>query len=284
MTGTLALDALVLHRGSHASRSEGVCLLEAAAWWADEPHSDEPECVSGVLAAFGRAWNDGMRSDDERAQLRPYVGLLPGTGGDPPSDACRRWMATDWLVRHCAPAWLRAAGLTEPARALASLGAVTDAKRGAVAVPRVRRASAVARDAAGMSGGDGGVLEWGGSRVDAAVGVAVRAAGSDAARTAAVDRGEPSTWEWDAIEWGAIADVTWAAWEVVDRAAGLVAGVAAAWAAAGTAAARTVPAVGAAAREALEPTVRELQPSAHGLFREMIAVRCEHRSTAAPGD
>ena len=79
MTSHLDLSTLTLATGAHETRQEGVCLLEAAAWWAHEPHTDHPACVSPVLAAFGRTWNDAL-PDGRRHILKPFIPLLPGTG------------------------------------------------------------------------------------------------------------------------------------------------------------------------------------------------------------
>ncbi|MCY4119317.1 MAG: hypothetical protein OXG72_00140, partial [Acidobacteria bacterium] len=91
-----ALTDLVLSRGSHDDRAEGVCLMEAVAWLAGEEHSDTPVCCSPILAAFFRSWNDGMRSDAECAQLIEYIPLLIGTDAGPAVERKRGWMALDW--------------------------------------------------------------------------------------------------------------------------------------------------------------------------------------------
>ena len=40
-----ALATLTLKNGSHPSPDDGLCVMEAAAWVAGEPHSDHPACV-----------------------------------------------------------------------------------------------------------------------------------------------------------------------------------------------------------------------------------------------
>lgn len=52
MTRTLDLDTVTLAHGKHGSPEGGLCLLEAVAYVAGEPHSDHPACVSPVIAAF----------------------------------------------------------------------------------------------------------------------------------------------------------------------------------------------------------------------------------------
>ena len=119
----LDLSTLVLKAGGHTPGKD-MCLLEAAAYIADEPWSDRPQCVDPVLAAFGRSWNDDMRTDEERASLKQYIPLLIGTADDPELSQRRSWMALDWLVRVQAATWLRAAGIEQHATALAALPAI----------------------------------------------------------------------------------------------------------------------------------------------------------------
>src|SRR5579863_2762499 len=118
------IDSITLDRGAHDKRTEGVCLLEAVAWWAEERHTDHPACVSVVLGAYGRALNDRL-PDEARQQLRPFIVLLPGTADDDLDDQ-RRWMAADFAIRDSLPAWLEYAGLTGRARELRALTPITD--------------------------------------------------------------------------------------------------------------------------------------------------------------
>jgi hypothetical protein len=114
--GFLDLDAIVLARGAHARRVDGVSVLEAVAWWAGEPHSDQPACVSPVLATFVRGWADAL-DDQPRQQLKAWVPKLATTGGDG-SDPQRALLLADWLARTYAPAFLEAAGLEREAGVL----------------------------------------------------------------------------------------------------------------------------------------------------------------------
>ena len=119
---TLNLDTLHLLRGSHGERDQGVCLLEAVAWFAGQTHTDHPPCVSPVLGSFGRSLND-ILPDAMRQQLIPFVPLLPGTAGDG-RDEARGYMALDWLIRTWLPGWLDLAGLDGESRALRAHGRV----------------------------------------------------------------------------------------------------------------------------------------------------------------
>src|SRR5690606_20754126 len=93
-----ALDSITLLSGAHDPNGDKqFCAMEAAAWIAGEPHSDHPECVSPVLGAFLRSWNDAL-DDKGRQALKPHIPRVIGTAGDG-HDEERAWMAADWLVR-----------------------------------------------------------------------------------------------------------------------------------------------------------------------------------------
>lgn len=166
MTHHVDLKTVVLSKGSHASRDEGVCLLELAAWWAGEPHSDHPGCVPPTLAAFGREWQDAL-DHETRQKLKAYVPRLVGasrSAEDEPKvglasyhekkiisktiEERRGWLATDWLVRSYAPAWLELAGLTEHALALRGLPELTTDELAEAARDQVEAARSATRSAA----------------------------------------------------------------------------------------------------------------------------------------
>lgn len=108
------------------------CLLEAVSFVAGETWTDHPKCASPVISAFLRNWNDAM-DDEDRQILAPLIPRLVGTAASPEVEEARAWLATDWLVRECAPAWLRLAGLTSHAEALEGLAAVTSVETAASA-------------------------------------------------------------------------------------------------------------------------------------------------------
>jgi hypothetical protein len=227
------LDALTLASGGHESWEKGACVMEAVAYVAGEPFSAYPECASPVIGAFLRSWNDDL-DDETRQRLKPYIPRLVGTKGTKRQEEKRAWMATDWLARECAPAFLRLAGLTEHAEKLEGLSALTTTKRAEKAQPTLDAAWAAAWDAA---------VEAAGAAWDAAV-EAARAAARAAARDAAVEAAGAA--------WDAAVEAAGAAWDAAVEAA--------------RAAAR------AATHEALAPTVAVLQESAFGLLDRMIAV------------
>lgn len=71
------LSKFELRRGNHDRPEDGLCVLEAVAWFEGEPHSDHPRCVCPVLAHFCRAFND--RLGDRRQDLVPYIPRLANT-------------------------------------------------------------------------------------------------------------------------------------------------------------------------------------------------------------
>jgi hypothetical protein len=118
---TIDLDNLHLDSGGHSGIDEGVCLLEAVAWFANEPHSDHPSCVSPYLAAYGRRLNDVL-PDDRRQELVPLIPRLAGTANDG-KDFARRALALDHVYRVAAPRWFDLAGFNAQAAALRALPA-----------------------------------------------------------------------------------------------------------------------------------------------------------------
>lgn len=115
-----------LSSGSHTSIEQGACVMELVSFVANEPWSDAPECACPVICAFMQSWNDGLPDGERDALLRPLIPRLIGTRATPEIEQRRAVMAADWLIRSHAPAWLRLAGLTQQADALASLPEITD--------------------------------------------------------------------------------------------------------------------------------------------------------------
>src|SRR5207249_8950592 len=99
---TLDLDTLTLHVGAHKP-NHTFCVMEAVAYVAGEPWTDSPKCASPVLSAFLRALNDGLPNAD-RQKLKAFIPRLVDTNNKQ-ADERRAWMATDWLVRVCTPAF-----------------------------------------------------------------------------------------------------------------------------------------------------------------------------------
>ena len=194
MTGAIVIDQHRLKslrglgHGSHTANDDGqCCVMEAVAWVTHKDWTDHPPCVCPVIGAFMRSWNDGLPDDEVRGRLLlPLVPALVSTKGSEALEQRRATMAADWLVRVHTPAWLKLAGLTQQADALASLPEITDFKNCPSLMPTLE---AVRKDADAA---------WAAAR-DAAR-AAARAAARDAAWAAA----------WDAA-WAAARAAAWAA-------------------------------------------------------------------------
>ena len=144
----LDLESVVLNHGSHSSPDEGACLLEVVSMFAGEAFSDKPSCVDPVLRSFGISWNDGMRTDEERAQLKQYITGLVGTNKGGALSQKRGWMAIDWLIRVHTAAWLAltpaCAYHSEALKALSPITCEHDLSR---AMPALDSARTSAREA-----------------------------------------------------------------------------------------------------------------------------------------
>jgi hypothetical protein len=173
------LATIHLAEGDHPDRSGDLCVMEAVAYFADEPHSDHPRCVSPAIGAFLRSWNDAL-PDDERQTLAKYIPLVVGTRTTDADEMTQAWLATDWLVRTFAPAWLRLAGLADHAAALEGLDALTSDDLARKAQPIISAADSAARSAAD-------------SAAYSAAYSAARSAADSAARSAARSALEPTT-------------------------------------------------------------------------------------------
>src|SRR4051794_25402846 len=87
-----------LASGAHSSPEEGMCAMEAAAWIAGERFSDHPKCVSPVIGAFMRSWNDALPDSVRTALLLPLILKTIGTANGSDLETRRATMAADWLI------------------------------------------------------------------------------------------------------------------------------------------------------------------------------------------
>lgn len=96
------LDAIVLREGGHRTRGDGMCLMEAVAFFAGEKHSDRPDCTSPALAEYARRLNDRLKNDRERARLKVLIPILVGTN-QPEAEAERRRVIVLGTAREIVP-------------------------------------------------------------------------------------------------------------------------------------------------------------------------------------
>lgn len=115
-----------LAAGPGASPGAAMCAMEAVAHVAGEPRSDRPACTSPTIAAFVRAWNDGLPQPERDALILPLIPRIVGTHGSEALERRRIAMAIDWLVRAHVPAWFRLAKLNVEADELSDLPEIQD--------------------------------------------------------------------------------------------------------------------------------------------------------------
>lgn len=132
--GVRAYASPILSAGAHTAPTHPTpdqgdwqwCVMEVAAWMADEAWTDDPANVSPVIADLAKALNDTL-PDAERQDLKTYLAAAPAgviDTVDAGKETNRTLMCTDWLVRTYLPFWFNAAGLTDEADELAALPAI----------------------------------------------------------------------------------------------------------------------------------------------------------------
>ena len=260
----LDLDNLTLTRGLHRSIEEGMCVMELASNLAHEPWSDHPACVSPAIGAFLRSWGDNL-DDATRQRLKPFAARVIGTATGEADELTRGWLATDWLVRTFAPAWLDLAGLGGHAAALRALPELTTNELATTAQFTIDAAESAAWSAAwsaaesaawyaawSAEGSAAGSAAW--YAAESAVRYASRSASRYAAGSASRSAAESAVRY--AVRYAsryASRYAGWSAGESAVRYASRYAG----W---------------SAGESALSPTVTALQESAFDLLARMIAV------------
>lgn len=149
MTKHLDLEAPPPDSAGHRSDQADLCVVEAVAYFAHEPFSDRPACVSPVIGAFLRSLDDRINGAD-RHLLTPIISLVVGTNTGRADDKIRAYLATDWAVRTLAPMWLERAGLVDGAAELRAIDTIdsADAARKAVVIIRGVRDATWAKCAA----------------------------------------------------------------------------------------------------------------------------------------
>jgi len=113
---------------SPANGDYQACVMEAASYIAGEPWSDAPKCVCPVIRSFMVAWNDSLRSDEERDRLlKPLLLKVVGTASTDEVRERRGYMALDWMIRVHTPKFLELTDELKPhAKALRDLDEITD--------------------------------------------------------------------------------------------------------------------------------------------------------------
>lgn len=102
---------------------EGHYATELISWLTEEPFSDPPACLSPVLGAFLRNWDNNL-NQDKRERLKPFLLRAVNTADDG-HDEKRARLAADWLIRTHTPLLMDLAGLHKSSKALRSLQPIT---------------------------------------------------------------------------------------------------------------------------------------------------------------
>src|SRR5262249_29548912 len=119
------MDNIVLQANAHSTREQGVCVMEAMAWFSGEKHSDQPQCACPVIAAFARRLNDRL-CDEQRQRLKDLIPRLALSRASWPVTLKRAFIAADFAVREAAPRSLEARGHKKTASALRALPEIID--------------------------------------------------------------------------------------------------------------------------------------------------------------
>jgi hypothetical protein len=128
----VSAQTVKLRPGRHARPEDGACVVELASMLAGESFSDHPRCVSPVIAAFLRGYNDGV-GDFRRRDLLPLASEIVGSTASDEIEAarlerCREWVRPLYRWRwtwRCAT-WLRSCVWVEDAGQRAAVAARRD--------------------------------------------------------------------------------------------------------------------------------------------------------------
>ena len=176
--------------GSHTNREDGMCLMEAVAYLAGEPHTDAPACACPMLTAYAVALNDAMGTgpDGDALRARYLHDLAPMLVGSraPEVEQARAFVLADYAVRVFAPLALDAAGLGDKAADLRALNAVVDEQSAWDAGAAADDAADAAAWAAGDAGAAADDAAWAAARGAGDAGAAADDAAWAAARSALV--------------------------------------------------------------------------------------------------
>ena len=125
-----------------------MCVMEAVAYLAGEPHTDSPECASPVITKLA-VWVNDSCSDELRNQLlRDLPWRIVGTRTHEEIEQQRAFMVADWAVRFLCPIPLRRAGLTNEAARLEGLPVIDSCDAASAASKAASAAASAASKAA----------------------------------------------------------------------------------------------------------------------------------------
>lgn len=147
-----AFGDLRLREGPGGDFKNGLCVMEAVAWMANEGATDHPECACPVLTSFAIRLNDRL-NDENRQQLRRLILPLTGTRSEAHEQARRKYLVLE-TARQIVSEAFDTIGLPEHAEAFRAvkdqdeLRVVAQAAQGAAQEKRRTAATAYAVTAA----------------------------------------------------------------------------------------------------------------------------------------
>lgn len=120
---------VILERGQHQTRANGMNLMEFCAFLAGEPHSDKPACVRvPELRRLALALNDAAwpSKRDRTRVLLPYAERLMSATATPERRGAIRYKMADIAVRQIAPEALEERGFATDSFRLRGLHEIVD--------------------------------------------------------------------------------------------------------------------------------------------------------------
>ncbi len=121
------IEKISLKSGKHGNSEEGMCVMEAVAYIAGEPHSDHPKCADRAITSALIRLNDRMPDDATRDKyLKPIIPQIVGTVSTQEVYIKRGFVAADFAVRIIAPLVMDMLGKTEYATKLRALAPLID--------------------------------------------------------------------------------------------------------------------------------------------------------------
>lgn len=102
------LKTIYLSFGAHTTREDGMCLMEAVAFLAGEPHSDRPECACPVIGRIARTLNDSCNDDERQSIIGALQWRIVGTKSTPEIERQRAMMAIAMMGNKLSNSWLSA--------------------------------------------------------------------------------------------------------------------------------------------------------------------------------
>jgi hypothetical protein len=71
---------IIISQGDHKDPTDGLCVMEAVAFFEGEEHTDHPDCACPVVGTLARGVNDTINLDADRTRLlRPLIPRIVGT-------------------------------------------------------------------------------------------------------------------------------------------------------------------------------------------------------------